>query len=149
MGVLIVEAEIKSGTGITARYAKEQGKEIFCIPSSIGNRKGIGTNNQIKKGAKLVIEPSEILDEYGGYKHKQITIDDLTKQTKVSAYKLNEIKEEYRKIYEILYEPLNINEISLKTRINITELYTRLFMMEMEGLIAQDGNKYIIKGDVI
>ncbi len=41
LGILIVEAEERSGTSITARYAKEQGKLVFCIPSSIKNRKGI------------------------------------------------------------------------------------------------------------
>ena len=41
MGVLIVEAEFRSGTSITAKYAKEQGKDIFCIPNARENRKGI------------------------------------------------------------------------------------------------------------
>lgn len=144
MGVLIVEAEIKSGTGITARFAREQGKDIFCIPSAIDNRKGLGTNNQIRKGAKLVLQPSDILEEYGNFKYEQITIKDLEKQTKITKFKLSEIKKEYRRIYEILYEPLGINEISLKTGIDITELYSKLFMMELEGLITQKENKYII-----
>lgn len=41
LGVLVVEAEYRSGTTITARYAKEQKKEVFCIPNSRENRKGI------------------------------------------------------------------------------------------------------------
>lgn len=41
LGVLIVEAEVVSGTSITARFAREQKKDIFCIPSSINNNKGI------------------------------------------------------------------------------------------------------------
>lgn len=144
LGVLIVEAEERSGTGITAKFAREQGKDIFCIPSSIDNRKGIGCNNQIKKGAKLVLTPNDVLENFGKHETRQISIEELEKQTKITAYKLNEIKEEYREIYKILYEPLSINEISDKTRISITEAYSKLFMMELEGLIEQDKNKYVI-----
>ena len=143
LGVLIVEAEEKSGTGITARYAREQGKEIFCIPSSIDNKKGIGCNNQIRKGAKLVLSPNDILEKFGKYQTEQLSIDDLEQQTRITTYKLNEVKEEYREIYKILYEPLSINEISSKTGTTITEAYSKLFMMELEGLIKQNGNKYI------
>ena len=142
--MLIVEAEEKSGTGITAQFARKQGKEIFCIPSSIDNKKGIGCNNQIRKGAKLVISPNEILEKFGKYDTKQITIEELEKQTKITAYKLNEVKEEYRGIYKVLDEPLSINEISDKTGISITEAYSKLFMMELEGLVEQKHNKYIV-----
>lgn len=143
LGVLIVEAEEKSGTGITAKFAREQGKEIFCIPSSIDNKKGVGCNNQIRKGAKLVISPNDILENFGKYEARQISIEELEKQTKITTYKLNEVKEEYREIYKILCEPLSINEISSKTEMSITEVYSKLFMMELEGLIEQNGNKYI------
>jgi len=142
--VLIVEAEEKSGTGITANYAREQGKDIFCIPSSIDNKKGIGCNNQIRKGAKLVLSPKDILEKFGKNEIRQITIEELDKQTKITAYKLNEVKEEYREIYKILYVPLSINEISDKTGMTITEVYSKIFMMELEGLVRQDKNKYII-----
>lgn len=141
--MLIVEAEEKSGTGITARFAREQGKDIFCIPSSIDNKKGVGCNNQIRKGAKLVLSPNDVLEKFGKYQTEQLSIDDIEQQTKITTYKLNEVKEEYREIYKILYEPLSINEISSKTGITITEAYSKLFMMELEGLIGQNGNKYI------
>ena len=139
-----MEAEERSGTGITAKYAREQGKDIFCIPSSINNRKGIGCNNQIRRGAKLVLSPNDILKNFGKYETRQILIEELEKQTKITTYKLNEIKEEYREIYRILYEPLSINEISDKTGMGITETYSKLFMMELEGIIEQKQNKYII-----
>lgn len=144
LGVLIVEAKEKSGTGITANFAREQGKTIFCIPSSIDNRNGVGSNNQIKKGAKLVLSPNDILEQFGKFEVEQLSIEDLEKQNKITTYMLNEIKEEYREIYKILYEPLSINEISDKTGISITEAYSKLFMMELEGLIEQKQNKYVI-----
>ena len=144
LGVLIVEAAERSGTGITARFAREQKRDLYCIPNSIQNKKGIGTNNQIRKGAHLVIEPREIMQRYGIYNFKQISLDDLEKNKKVSTFKLNQIDEEYRVIYEILYVPLSVNEISSKLNMSLTEVYSKLFMMEMEGLIIQKQNKYMI-----
>lgn len=145
LGVLIVEAEKRSGTSITARYAEEQGKLVFCIPSSIENRKGIGTNNLIKKGAILVQKPSEVLEKYEiKNMNHAITIEDLDEQDKITPIKLNQIAEKYRDIYEILYEPLSASEISMKIKRDITEVYSKVFLMEIEGLIKKIGNKYVV-----
>lgn len=144
LGVLIVEAEARSGTSITARFAREQGKFVFCIPNSIDNRKGIGTNNLIKKGATLVQMPSDVMEKYRTVEKKNITIEELDKKNKITPIKLNQVPEEYKKIYEILYEPLSINEISIRTKLDITEVYSKLFLMELEGLVKRQGNKYII-----
>ena len=144
LGVLVVEAEFRSGTSITARHAIEQGKEIFCIPSSRENRKGVGTNNLIKKGATLVLEPSEILEKFNSKIKKQITIEELDKQSRVTAFRLNGIKEEYRPIYEILNKPMSVNEISIETGIDLTDVYSKMLMMELEKLVTKVGNKYVI-----
>ena len=144
LGVLVVEAEFRSGTSITARHAIEQGKEIFCIPSSRENRKGVGTNNLIKKGATLVLEPNEILEKFNSKIKKQITIEELDKQSRVTAFRLNGIKEEYRPIYEILNKPMSVNEISIETGIDLTDVYSKMLMMELEKLVTKVGNKYVI-----
>ena len=140
------QAKKLSGTSITVRYAKEQGKDVFCIPSSIDNVKGVGTNNLIKRGAILVTEPSEIIEKYNGKKIKQLTIEDIEKPNSISLSDLENIKEEYREIYKELYIPLNVNEINAKTKIDIKEIYNRIFMMEVEGLIEFKENKYRIRG---
>lgn len=145
IGILVVEAKTRSGTGITVKYAKSQGKNVFCIPSSIENKKGIGTNNQIKKGATLVIEPKEILEKYNRINIKQITLEELNEKNEVDLLKLNNIKEEYRSIYKALNKPLSIEEISSKTGLVITEVYSKIFMMELDELIEYKENKYVIK----
>lgn len=144
LGLLVVEAEARSGTSITARYAREQGKEVFCIPNSRNNRKGIGTNILIQKGAKLVIEPKEIIETYKRKIEKQITIDELEEEI-VEEVDISKVKPEYREIYKTLTQELNINEISIKTNIGILDLYQKLFLMEIEGLIERKQNKYKIK----
>ena len=63
-GVLIVEARHRSGSGVTAKYAFEQNKKVFCLPNQIGVTTGVGTNNLIKEGAKITTCVNDILEEY-------------------------------------------------------------------------------------
>lgn len=144
LGVLVVEAEARSGTSITARHAREQKKELFCIPNSIENKKGVGTNIQLKNGATLVTEPNDIIVKYTNNIVKQITIEEIEK-TNGKELDLTKVKKEYRSIYKLLVEELSINEISAKTKIGISDLYQKLFLMEIEGLIENKQSKYKIK----
>ncbi|SKC90384.1 DNA-processing protein DprA [Maledivibacter halophilus] len=64
MGVLVVEAGLKSGTLITIDYALEQGKDVFAIPGNINCSVSKGTNKLLKEGAKLVTCIEDIIEEY-------------------------------------------------------------------------------------
>ena len=59
--VVVTEAEKRSGTMITVGYALDQGKEIFCIPSRIGDPRGC--NLLIQQGAKLVLTVNDIIED--------------------------------------------------------------------------------------
>ncbi len=63
--ILVVEAEIKSGSLITARLGLEQDRDIFSIPGKIDSPLSSGTNYLIQQGAKLITSAQDILTEYG------------------------------------------------------------------------------------
>lgn len=65
-GVVVVEANIKSGALITVDHALEQGKEVFAVPGPIDSPASAGCLELIRKGARLVRSADDILDDLGG-----------------------------------------------------------------------------------
>ena len=65
-GVLVVEAGKKSGSLITADFAAEKGREVYCVPGSIYSPGSAGVHNLIKEGAKLADQPEDIIADLGG-----------------------------------------------------------------------------------
>lgn len=131
IGVLVIEAMHRSGTSITAKLAKEQGKTVFCIPSNLERKNGIGTNNLIKEGAKLVTEVNDILDYFKIKRAKSI-------DTKIK------IPEEYKAIYEAIDdEPINVDIICKKLSTNMSNINSTLMLMELEGYIKSLPGNYI------
>lgn len=135
-GILVVEARYRSGTSITARFAKEQGKSIFCIPSNLDATTGVGTGKLIQKGAKLVLSPTDILLQLGIEVGKEEGIEEPGVQ----------VDEEYKEVYNVLKQiPINVNEICKKTKKSIVEVNTTLTMLELEGLVKQVGVNEFVK----
>jgi DNA processing protein len=62
LGVVIVEAARRSGSLITARFALEQGREVFAVPGSPLDPRAEGTNGLIKQGATLVADAADVID---------------------------------------------------------------------------------------
>lgn len=140
IGVLIVEAKHRSGTSITASFAKSQGKVIFCIPHSLNQKEGIGTNRQIKNGAKLVTSPEEIIKELNIKVGERVTC-------KEKQIEIIDISEEYKPVYKYIGNtPINIDEICKKTKLEISKVNYILTMLELEGYIEQLPGKNFIKG---
>lgn len=127
LGVLVVEAEYRSGASITAQYALKQKKPLFCIPSNIDSSKGIGTNRLIKEGAKLVTSVSDILE--------QMNIKEQNK----------EIPLEYKEIYEVIKKGTHqINAICKKLNQNPSKIMSILTIMEIDGYVQSiTGQEFI------
>ena len=139
IATLIIEASYRSGTSVTARLTKDEEKEVFCIPGSLDNSKSIGTNIMIQKGAKLVTSVKDIVSCYD-FLHKTEIIED---------YKLDndDVDDEYKDIYDlILNSPVDINTIAKLTNMSISDVMSKITMLEIDGKVKRVGGNKFVRG---
>lgn len=138
-GVFVVEANYRSGSKLTGNLGLKYDKKVFCVPRNIGELRGWGTNLLIQEGAKLVLSPGDILEEYGIKYDKKEELEQIYEKKKKIK-----IKPEYKELYNLITEkPIEINELAKKSKLDISELNQKITMMEIEGYIESlPGNEY-------
>lgn len=131
LGVLVIEAAHRSGTSVTCKFAREQNKEIFCVPHSLNDKHGTGSNILIKKGAHLVTSAKDIISKYEFLDYNE-NIENEIKDV------LIEINPDYLDVYNLLVgPPLTINQICIKLNKSVNEVSNTLFMLELDGVICK------------
>lgn len=141
-GVLVTEAPQKSGALITARFAMEEGRDVFAVPRNISDIKYSGTNILIQQGAKLVMHPNDILCEYPYAKKiepkKTEKQTEKTKKKTDNGERLKALSGREREIAELLIkQDMQIDEIARELNTPVGELNTRLIMLEMKGIVTK------------
>lgn len=152
LATLVIEAAYRSGTSITAKFAFEQGKKVFCIPNSIGSKNSSGTINLIKKGATMITNAEEILyslglidklDDYEKYLEEQ----KINKAKMLEEEELDGLDEDVKKVYFYIKENKVINSDIICNELNmsIQDINTYLTILELKGLILnKSGGMYYI-----
>lgn len=144
IGVLVVEAELKSGSLITARHALEQGREVFAIPGCIHQPRARGCHALIKQGAKLVETVTDILEELSfGFGHLQLRVDQKTDMPAKENKPLELTPLEQRVFEQIEYEMTPIDVIILRSGLTIGEVSSILLALELRQLIQSVQGGYI------
>ena len=135
-GTVVVEASNRSGSLITSNLALEQGREVFAVPGNISRPQSQGTNDLIKKGAKIVTEVSDILEELFLYN------DYPSSKEKATYPQLTDEEEKIIKVLQ-LEETMHINDIIKSVELNAGQVNTILLKLELKGLVSkEEGKKY-------
>ena len=131
LGCLIVEANVQSGSLITARLAAEQGREVFAIPGSIHSPLSKGCHLLIKQGAKLVDNMQDIVDELGVF---SAPVAD-TAPERVAETNL---------LFDCMgFDPINMDTLCALTNLTSDNLSAMLLMLELESKVASlPGGRY-------
>jgi DNA processing protein len=128
-GVLIVEATSDSGALITARYAIDQGREVFAVPGNITSANSEGTNELIRQGARLIRHANDIVEE----------LAPVLKGFIRSAEKVTiDVTEDEKSLCTLLSgEPKQIDDISRESGLPASKVLGVLLGLEMKGAVKQ------------
>lgn len=145
LGTLVVEAQEKSGSLISARLAMEQGREVFTIPGSIRSRQSRGCHKLIREGAKLVENVEQILEELGSlalFQSQQQPEQKLRHEESAVRRSLSPVK---CAIMDLLgAEPVVLDLLCEQLAQKVPELLGALVELEIEGLIVNDAGGYCL-----
>ena len=124
---LIIEADEKSGTLITARLTSEYNRELLALPGSIFSKSTLGPHMFLRLGATLVRNSSDILEALG-----------LKKEAEIKKEKdYSDCSENERVIIELLREPRERDEIFTNAGLPAGEVQTILTLLELKGYIKE------------
>jgi DNA processing protein len=128
LGVVVIEAALRSGSLITARLANEQGREVFAVPGSIHNPLARGCHQIIREGAKLIETASHIIEELGALKQ-------VLEGPKISqdAPEIDHMHQEL--ISQVGYETTALETIILRSGLTASQVSSMLFTLEMQGYV--------------
>ncbi|WP_277560891.1 DNA-processing protein DprA [Acinetobacter beijerinckii] len=140
LGVLVVEAALKSGSLITANEAANQGKMVFAIPGHIYSEHHQGCHQLIREGATLVDHPEQIIEDLALPTHWQTqhkpsenpTVEPVNIPTHLVA------------LYQILdWVGQDLDQLAQRYQASIADLTSQLMELELLGLCMQQGGRYL------
>lgn len=138
-GVLVIEAALKSGSLITARYAMEQNREVFAIPGIIQNAQAQGCHALIRQGAVLVNSFNDILEELTLLPNRTISVsaDKVAENISLNAENSNNFPILKHIDYGI---PISIDALVVQTGMATNEITAQLLTLELSGIIKKGEN---------
>lgn len=127
-GCLVVEANINSGSLITARLSGEYGREVMAIPGSIHNPQARGCHRLLKDGARLVETVDDVLDEVGR--------PTAALPPAPSASDTPATAPEERILAMMGFDPVSSESLAMQLGLTQGELYAMLLELELAGKLA-------------
>jgi DNA processing protein len=123
--ILVVEAEEKSGTLITARIALELGRDIGAIPGNIFSSTSTGTNMLIREGAYAITKKEDLFDllHLSYTEQAELPLKVLTDKEKI--------------IIDLLQEPQEKDLLLIESKLSPTDFLITLSSLEMKGVISE------------
>lgn len=143
-GVAVIEANLKSGSLITARLANKYGRDLFAVPGNINSDSSTGTNSLIKSGAVMVTSAADITEPY---KERLTELSSArSKSASCNAYSAGSSDNNGNTILKfVTAEPKTVDTLSAEAGLAPQQVSTALLMLELTGdVISCPGGKYCL-----
>ena len=157
LGVVVIEAGLKSGALITARHAiEDHGREVMGVPGRVDSAASAGTHELLKSGAHLVTEPGDVIsilegDAYHLFagSHRAKTADParvpepapMPTPTSTSM-PIGDVDEETRRLLESLDTPKTGDELAEAMGVDPGQIRAKLTMLEIQGRVRRAGSRF-------
>lgn len=148
VGVLVVEATMRSGSLITANYAADHGREVFAIPGSPLDSRSDGTNKLIRDGAILTRSASDILNEVNSLDEIQKTnmpLDLRIPKPKPKPTQQVAIEDTNSASLMTLLgpDPVHIDDLVRLSGQSAEDVFSYLLPLEIQGsVLRHSGNRF-------
>ena len=142
LGVVVVEATGRSGSLITARWALEQGREVFAVPGPVDRPSFAGCHRLIRDGARLVETVEDVLEELGPLERAVVT----PRGEEVKDPRLLALSEEERRVLAVLDgEARSVDDIIGQVGLPTSTVSAALFSLELKRLAVQLAGKRFVR----
>jgi DNA processing protein len=136
LGVVVVEADERSGALITTEFAAEHGRDVFAVPGNIFNRTSRGTNRLIQQGAKVVLDAVSVLEE--------LNLHMVSERVEVAATAPDNDAERTI-LAHLSHEPTAVDDLVRSLDLATEQVTAALSLMELKGMVRQAGGaSYIL-----
>lgn len=138
-GTVIVEAALKSGSLITAKYALEQNREVFAVPGSPMDPRCKGTNQLLKDGAHLCEGIEDIIDNLGRNTQLQLHEANNSGFAHMQAAPIKSVDDATRKAItsKLGYSPVQVDELLLQSGVSLDVMSLVLLELELAGRLQR------------
>jgi DNA processing protein len=139
LGVVVIEAGVKSGTAITVRYALDQGREVLAVPGPIDSPTSVGPHRLIQEGAKLVQDVEDIVSELPGLKQARGPLFAPAAPGGRVAEAPGPAPQAPEDPLLLLLgsEPVQLEELVQATHLPVQDVLARLTLLELQGLVKE------------
>ena len=141
LGVLVVEAAVRSGSLISARFALEQGREVFAVPGSIHNPRSRGCHTLLRDGAKLVETIDDVLEELTGIFTPAPENPLATAEKHTDNIQMQSIERQVLALVD--YHTTAMDYLVEASQIPIEELSAILMQLEIKSLIRSVAGGFV------
>lgn len=152
-GVVVIEAARRSGTLVTARFAGEQGREVFAVPGHPLDPRAEGTNQLLKSGATIATEPQDVLDALApqfardapGLTETDVAfVASQTPAVDVTPPRAEPGETERAQVLAALgAHPVEVDEIVRATALGVREVRILLMELDLAGEIVRHGHQLV------